>query len=62
MIKMWNETDVLHAEKQESFLQVGTTIFRGHGSACLDSQSTYRVLRWESSHKDLIDCLDILHE
>ena len=50
MIKMWNETDVLHAEKQESFLQVGTTIFGGHGSACLDSQSTYRVLRWESSH------------
>lgn len=50
MMKMWNETDFLNAEKQEGFLQVRTAIFGGHGSACLDSQSTYRVLRWESSH------------
>ena len=50
---MWDEVYFWYADKHQSILQAGTTIFGGHGWACTDNQPSLRVLRRAISQKGL---------
>ena len=48
---MWNEVNLSHVDKYQSFPQVYTTIFGGCGQACSDSLSDCGICRMKISQK-----------